>query len=128
MQPLLLDEGLPAQVAVALQAVDPVAHAIGDEGAPPRNSGDETNIAWCGDRGAVLVTNDRGKKDKTIFNRLATHHVHAIFVHNDLRSSDPHHLLLALLRAEQEMDTLASRPRGLIQRRLTPSGKLEKRS
>jgi hypothetical protein len=127
---LLFDQGLPWQVAAALRAVDLVAHAVGDDDGdvPARGSSDEVNVTWCAVRGAVLVTNDRGKKDKTIFNYLATHHVHAIFVHDELRSADPHRLLRAILLAEDEMDQLARRPHGLIQRRLRPSGKLEKRS
>lgn len=116
-------------MAAALRAVDLVAYAIGDDGeVPAQGSADEVNVSWCATRGVVLVTNDRGKKDKTIFNHLATHHVHAIFVHDELRSADPHRLLRAILLAEEEMDQLAQRPRGLIQRRLRPSGKLEKRN
>ena len=129
MQALLFDQGLPWQVAAALRAVDLVASAVGEAGDVPReDSTDAANIAWCAARGAVLVTNDRGKRDKTIFHHLATHHVHAIFVHDDLRSADPHRLLRAVLLAEDEMDQLAQRPHGLIQRRLRPSGKLEKRN
>lgn len=116
-------------MAAALRAVDLVANAVAGEGdVPSEDSTDEVNIAWCATRGAVLVTNDRGKKDKTIFDHLATDHVHAIFVHDELRAADPHRLLRAILLAEDEMDQLAQRPRGLIQRRLRPSGKLEKRN
>ena len=130
MQPLLFDQGLPWQVAAALRAVDIAAYTVGDDegDVPGAGSADDVNIAWCAARGAILVTNDRGKKDKTIFDHLATHHVHAIFVHDDLRSADPHRLLRAILLAEEEIDQLVRRPRGLIQRRLRPSGKLEKRN
>lgn len=126
MQPLLIDEGLPASVAAALAALELSAHAVGQPGAPGRQSPDEINCQWCQRNGAVLVTQDRGKRDKTIFSFLATYRVHAIFVHDELRNKPVHILAKALLLAEGEMDQLAD-GRGLIQRRLRPKGKLEKR-
>ena len=104
MQPCSSTRGFRGKWPAALRAVDLVAHAIGDDGdVPPRGSTDEVNIAWCAARGAVLVTNDRGKKDKTIFNHLATHHVHAISS-TTTPVGDPHRLLRAILLAEEEMD------------------------
>jgi len=100
--------------------------AVGQPGAPAKQSPDETNCDWCRRNGAVLVTQDRGKKDKTIFKFLATYRVHAIFVHDDLRRVPVHILAKALLLSEGEMDHLAD-GRSLIQRRLKPKGKLEKR-
>lgn len=76
-------------------------------------------------RGAVLVTNDRGKKDKTIFDHLAQHHVHAIFVYKDLRDGPEHLLALALLRAEDKMEQVAKKE--LLHHRLRAGGGLEKR-
>ncbi len=111
---------------MGLAALELSAHAVGQPGAPAKQSPDETNCQWCQRNGAVLVTQDRGKKDKTIFSLLATYHVDAIFVHDELRNAPPHILAKALLRAEGEMDQLAG-GRSLIQRRLRPSGKLEKR-
>jgi hypothetical protein len=105
--PLLFDEGLPPAVAKALRCLDLSAWAIGEDGAPARGAADEVNCQWCKREGAALVTNDRGKKDPTIFDSIAQHHVHAIFVHNDLRSRSPHYLLRAVLNAEQRMDELA---------------------
>jgi hypothetical protein len=125
--PLLFDEGLPPAVAQALRCLDLTAWAIGENGAPARSSSDEINCQWCESRGAVLVTNDRGKKDRTIFDSIAQHHVHAIFVHNDLRTRAPHYLLRAMLIAEERMDELAARRHGLLAHRLTRSGRLEKR-
>jgi hypothetical protein len=87
--PLLFDEGLPPAVAEALRCLDLAAWAIGEDGAPGRSTSDEINCQWCESEGAVLVTNDRGKKDRTIFDSIAQHHVHAIFVHNDLRTRPP---------------------------------------
>jgi hypothetical protein len=127
MWPLLFDEGLPAQIAEALRTLELDAQAIGDPGAPPRGSDDEDNIKWCKAHGAILVTNDRGKKDKTILDHLASYHVHAIFVHADLRAAEPHRLASALLHAEGKIDDLASSARGLIRHRLRTAGGLEKR-
>jgi hypothetical protein len=85
---------------------------MGDGEAPPIQSSDEDNIRWCAEKAAVLVTNDRGKKDRTIGNHLASHHDHVIFDHDDLRSGDPHLVLLAVLLAENDIDLHVNRPRG----------------
>lgn len=127
MLPILLDEGLPWQVAEAFRQLGLDAHAVGHGDAPKRGSGDAVNVRLCAQRGGVLVTNDRGKKDRTIFDHLATHRAHAIFVHNDLRSAPHHHLARALLIAETDMDRIYSLSAGLIRHRLKPTGRLEKR-
>jgi predicted nuclease of predicted toxin-antitoxin system len=122
---LLFDEGLPPQVAVALSALSLEASAVGQPGAPPRGSGDDVNCSWCRENGAVLVTNDRGKANKEIHDFLAQHHVHAVFVLNDLRNGPEHLLARAVLGAESEMEHIAAR--GLLKHHLRPSGKLSKR-
>jgi hypothetical protein len=75
--------------------------------------------------GAVLVTNDRGRKERVILRLLAQHQVHALFVYNDLRAAPPHKLLYALLAAEVRMDEQAGR--GLLHHKLKPTGRLERR-
>jgi predicted nuclease of predicted toxin-antitoxin system len=125
LRPLLLDEGLPATVAEALATLGLDTLAVGHPGAPPRGSSDATNCAWCRERSAVLVTNDRGKSDKTIFDHLAQFHVHAIFVHNDLRFADDHVLARALLTAESKIDHIAAKQ--LLRHRLRIGGGIEKR-
>jgi hypothetical protein len=74
----------------------------------------------------LLVTNDRGKKDRVILGLLNQHHVHALFVYDDLRAAPPHHLLRALLSAEAALDQAAGH-RGLIAARLKPTGRIESR-
>jgi hypothetical protein len=124
MLPLLIDEGLPPSIAEALRAVEVGALAIGDIGAPGKGSADEVNIRWCAQEGRLLVTNDRGRKDRLILDLLNQHHVHALFVYNDLRAAPPHHLLRAVLHAEDALEQAAGR-RGLIAGRLRPSGRVE---
>lgn len=126
MLSLLLDEGLPASIAQALRAVEVDALAIGDIGAPTKGSPDQVNIPWCAEHKRLLVTNDRGKKDRVILALLNQHHVHALFVYNDLRAAPPRHLLRALLVAETALDHAASH-RGLIAARLKSTGKIESR-
>jgi predicted nuclease of predicted toxin-antitoxin system len=126
MQALLPDEGLPRSVAEALRAVDIDAYAIGDVNAPSRSSTDEENIRWCSETGRVLVTNDRGRRDRVILSLLNQHHVHALFVYNELRAAPPRDLLRALLCAESALDARAQQ-RGLIADRLKRSGRLERR-
>lgn len=101
------------------------ANAVGLPEAPPRQSTDETNCAWCKAQNAVLVTNDAGKRDKKIHDLLAQHHVHAIFVTNELRNGPEHLLALALLKAEANMDQRAAKR--LLHDRLRLGGGLEKR-
>lgn len=125
MLPLLLDEGLPRQVASAFRELSLEAKAIGDVEAPPRQSSDADNCVWCKTNGAVLVTNDRGKADKSIRDLLAQHHVHAIFVYSDLRNGAEHLLALALLLAEHKMDLIAEKH--LLHHRLSAKGSLKPR-
>jgi peptidoglycan/xylan/chitin deacetylase (PgdA/CDA1 family) len=126
LKPLLFDEGLSPAVAQALATLRLSAHAIGQPGAPPKQSTDEANCKWCKENAAVLVTNDRGKKDRVILDLLAQHHIHAIFIHNDLRSGPPHRLARAILQAEARIDELAG-GRVPIRHRLRPNGGLAKR-
>jgi hypothetical protein len=125
--PLLLDEGLPPSVSAALSLAGWKAYAVGGPDAPPQGSEDEVNCRWCAERSAVLVTNDRGRKDRTILDLLAQHRVHALFVHNDLRGAPAHLLLRAVLNGEEAMDDFASRRHGLIRHRLKVTGRLEAR-
>lgn len=127
MLPILVDEGLPWQIAAAFVALGLTAHAVGDDGAPTKGSSDQDNVKWCATHGAILVTNDRGRKDRTIVDHLATHHVHALFILKDLRTADAHHLARALLAAEAALDDRASRSKGLIRARLRPNGGLDNR-
>jgi hypothetical protein len=117
---------LPPAVADALERLGLAAHAVGRGEAPAEDSPDDENCRWCKERGAVLVTNDRGKKDHAILDALAIHRVHAVFVHNDLRGAPPHHLARAILCAETRMDEIVA-GKHLIRHRLKPSGRLEKR-
>jgi hypothetical protein len=87
---------------------------------------DEENCKWCSEHGAILVTHDRGRGDRTILEVLAKHRVHAIFVHNDLRTGELHHFAKALLAAEGKIDHIAGSKR-LIHHRLQPSGALQSR-
>lgn len=123
----LLDEGLPPSIARAFRELELDVHAVGEADAPPRGSGDGDNAKWCADRGAVLVTNDRGKKDKAIFDALAERHVHALFVHEDLLAGPPHVLAKALLQAESKIEAELQKRHGLLRHRLRPGGGIERR-
>ena len=123
--PLLFDEGLPPDVAEALSTLGWMARAVGHPGAPQRQSADETNCEWCRSNGAVLVTTDRGRRDRTIFDHLSQLGVHAIFVHNDLRLAAPHVLARAVRVAESQMDHIARSH--VLRHRLRRGGGLERR-
>jgi hypothetical protein len=112
-------------VASAFSALALQANAVGHTEAPPRGSGDDVNCQWCQANGAVLVTNDAGKKDKTIHDLLAQHRVHAVFVPKELRDGPEHLLALALLKAENKMEQIARK--NLLHHQLRPGGGLEKR-
>lgn len=123
--PLLFDEGLPHQVAKAFATLGLMAHAVGDGDAPAFMSSDTANCEWCAERGAMLVTNDRGKGDKEIRAALAATGIDALFVFDDLRAAPSHELARALLLAEHRIAELGSNKKP-IRRRLKPSGRLEK--
>ena len=128
MRPLLIDEGLPSSVARALRELELPVWAVGevDEGAPPRESDDEENCQWCANRGAVMITNDRGRENPIILRALQAHRVPAVFVYKDLRTAPPHRLASALLRAEAAIDDFAG-SRSPEPRRLYPNGRLKRR-
>jgi hypothetical protein len=90
-------------------------------------STDDENCQWCAEHHAVVVTTDRGRKDRAILDALAREHVHAIFLYKELRTAPPHHVVRALLSAEAAIDDQVSRPRGLLRHRLSVRGHLEKR-
>jgi hypothetical protein len=124
LQRLLFDEGLPGGVSVAraLSALGLEANAVGADGAPPRGSEDDANCQWCSERGATLVTHDRGKKDKEIVKVLDRHQVGVIMILKDLRTRPPHHLARALLNSEGAMDEIVGRRR--LRHYLRPGGGL----
>lgn len=109
MQRLFFDQGLPGGVgtATALAALGLEANGVGGEGAPPNGSSDEENCLWCLKNDSILITHDRGKKDKEILKVLDQHQVGVILVLKDLRSMPPYHLVRALLNAEGKMDQIA---------------------
>lgn len=113
MQKLLFDQGLPGGVAMAtaLVALGLEANAVGGPDAPALGSSDETNCKWCSDRGATLVTHDRGKKDPEILEMLDRHQVPAIVVLKEFRTKPPHFFAKALLNAEDLMDQISARRR-----------------
>jgi uncharacterized protein with PIN domain len=123
--PILFDEGLPPAVAEALSMLGLVARAVGHPGAPARQTADQTNCEWCRSNDAVLITTDRGRRDRTIFDHLSQLGVHAIFVHNDLRLAAPHVLARAVLVAESKMDHIAQNH--VLRHRLRLGGGLDKR-
>lgn len=127
MVPLLLDEGVPPSIAQALRLLGLDVSAVGEPGAPPRGSSDDVNAQWCADRGAVLVTNDRGRKDRAILDALAQARIGALFVYSDLLAGPPHRLAAAVLAAEERIEQEVSRKKGLLRHRLRPKGGLEKR-
>lgn len=123
MQPLLFDQGLPggSKVSTALSALGFEATTVGEGGAPPMGSADETNCQWCARNGAVLVTHDRGKGDREILALLDQNKVGALIVLKDLRSKPPHFLAKALLIAEPKIDQEASKGKRL-RHYLRPAG------
>lgn len=110
MQRLFFDQGLPGGVgtATALAALGLEANGVGGAGAPPNGSSDNENCKWCAEHNSVLITHDRGKKDKEILKVLDQHQVGVILILKDLRSRPAYHLVRALLNAEGKMDQVAT--------------------
>lgn len=133
MLTLLFDEGLPAAaLAKAFRALDIDAWAVGEDGdgvpddIPARMSPDDANCEWCAKHGGVLITNDRGRKDKAILHALRAHRVSAVFIHKKLRAVPLTELACALLKAEPGMRDLSSRKTPMA-RRLERNGRLAPR-
>lgn len=126
MRALLLDKGLPQQVAESFQLLKIDAHAVGQGVAPPDDSSDTFNCEWCAARGAVLVTNDRGKGNREILTALAQTGVDAIFVYDDLRAAPRHEFARALICAEAAIDQIGAKKKP-IRHRLSPSGRLKQK-
>lgn len=110
MQRLLFDQGLPggAAIGTALRTLGLEAHVVGESEAPPSGSSDEDNCTWCSERGAVLVTHDRGKKDREIIDVLNRHQIGVILVRKELRSVPPHQFARAILSCEGKMDQVTA--------------------
>ncbi|MCW2989378.1 MAG: hypothetical protein JWM24_2316 [Solirubrobacterales bacterium] len=100
---------------------------MGGAEAPPNGSSDDENCQWCADNGAILVTHDRGKKDKEIIKVLDQHAVGVILVLQDLRSKPAYCLVRALLNAEGKMDQVAEGKKRM-RHTLKASGRLTPRS
>lgn len=127
MQRLLLDQGLPGGTSLAsgLTALGLEVQAVGSPGAPALGSSDEDNCRWCAANRAVLVTHDRGRKNREIHGLLDRHSVDSITVLRELRRSPPHHLARALLNAEGKIDQVVE-GRGRLRHQLRPGGGLRK--
>lgn len=125
MQRLLFDQGLPGGVkmATALRALGLEAYCVGGDEAPPTGSPDDDNCRWCSEREAVLITHDRGKKDREILEVLDRHKVGVILILKELRSKPPHHLARAILNSEGKMDQITS-SRKSLRHYLRPGGGL----
>lgn len=127
--PLLFDEGW-GQVAGALRAVGVDAHAVGDDGFELETGGDdEDNVSWCAERGGLLITHDRGKKEPEIRRHLREYRVHVLFLLKDLRQAPQKQTLRALLIGEHKIAAEIARcekRRHLMAARLRQGGGLEK--
>lgn len=73
MVKFLLDENLPRLYRVQLARRLPglLVWAIGDPGAPQRGTQDPEILMWCGERGFLLVTNNRASMPRHLTEYLA---------------------------------------------------------
>jgi predicted nuclease of predicted toxin-antitoxin system len=81
----LFDENLSRRVANVLAEVGAYTiTAVGDDGAPHLGSTDQAVVAWCASNQHVLVTSDRGRRDRAILTILAASRTHGLFVWNGI--------------------------------------------
>lgn len=104
MAKYLFDENLPPRVARGLRAIGFDTLPIGDPAAPPRGSSDSDNIAWCRERGAVLFTLDRGRKDNEILQVLKRHtDAHVVFLPDGMSAMEVSQVFHRRVEAIEEL-------------------------
>jgi predicted nuclease of predicted toxin-antitoxin system len=74
----LLDENLPPSAARGLTLCTYEVDAVGDAGAPPKGSSDEDVVDWAVQNSAVLITIDRGRKNREMLRLIRTRNVRVV--------------------------------------------------
>ena len=97
-------------VPTALSTLSWSATGVGSPGAPASGGDDETNCLWCQEKGAILVTHDRGKTDREILKTLDQLQVGVILVLRDLRPLPAYRLALALLQSVGSLEKILKGP------------------
>jgi predicted nuclease of predicted toxin-antitoxin system len=122
----LLDENLWPDVGRGLKLCGYDLHVIGDPPSPDRGARDQENVEWCVARGAMLITGDRGRKNREMLDLLAREPVHVMLTHGGLTQR-------AFMRAfvrhcdgiEEAIERCLARGGGVVRRRLKREGGLE---
>lgn len=122
MARFLFDENLPPAVGRGLRQIGFDVYVIGDPPAPDRGSPDSTNVAWCEAESAVLVTTDRGRKDKEILRLLQTRtSLSVIFVPMGM---DPKDLSANFHKRQERIEEMLAR--GRLRMSITRQGGFKK--
>lgn len=111
-------------IAEALSNLGWQAWTVGGPDAPPKGSSDHDNCEWCKANGAILVTHDRGKKNREILSALHQHQVSVLLVYKELRQRPPRALAKALLNAEGNIHQKLASGKHRLHHRLRPTGSL----
>jgi predicted nuclease of predicted toxin-antitoxin system len=121
----LLDENLPPAFAQGFRLLGLDVLSVGDAGAPPRGSTDQAIVDWCIQNDRVLVTRDRGRKNREMINLLRQTNVSVVLLAQG--TSNEQFVRQFVRRYDRLMDELAAALRrgGAQRRRMSANGRLE---
>ena len=116
---LLFDENLSHHVAAALAPFGYDVTAVGLSGAPSFGAIDADVVDWCVENGAVLVTADRGRKDRAILIALAARGAHVLFVWDSISTREQVELVVRQYdKIQHDVEQAKATKHGLYRKRL----------
>ena len=125
MSGFLLDENLPSRFAEGFTLLGLDVAAVGRPGAPPKGSLDRAVVDWCVNNEAVLVTKDRGRKNREMIELIRTTRVSVVMVPEKMTLDE---FVRQFVRRYDSMFTDALRAinrGGSYRRRMTAGGRIE---
>jgi hypothetical protein len=122
----LLDENLPKRFAEGFTLLALEVKAIGQADTPTTGSSDAAVVQWCLDNDYVLVTKDRGRKNREMIELIRTTRVSVVMIPDRMPLPD---FVRQFIRRYDGMRSDAERATargGSFRRRMSAAGRLER--